>query len=93
MIETETLKPIDKVFLGKIHESPGRNNSERDMASKLCIPESRAILQMAKAAWMDEIWLIRPLISAGWEAAARWQGHAEQLEKPSSSRREIVGAR
>jgi hypothetical protein len=71
VMETETLKPIDKVFRGKIHESPGRNNSERDMASKLCIPESRAILQMAKAAWMDEIWLIRPLISAGWEAAAR----------------------
>jgi hypothetical protein len=41
------------------------------MASKLCIPESRAILQMAKAVWMDEIWLIRPLISAGWEATAR----------------------
>jgi hypothetical protein len=29
VMETETLKPIDKVFLGKIHESPGRNNSER----------------------------------------------------------------
>ena len=26
------------------------------------------------------------------EATARWQGHAEQLEKPSSSRREIAGA-
>jgi hypothetical protein len=25
------------------------------------------------------------------EATARWQGHAEQLEKPSSSRREIAG--
>jgi hypothetical protein len=28
----------------------------------------------------------------GVEAAARWQGHAEQLEKPYSSRREIAGA-
>jgi len=29
VMETETLKPIDKVFLGEIHESPGRNNSKR----------------------------------------------------------------
>jgi len=28
VMETETLKPIDKVFLGKIYESPGRNNSK-----------------------------------------------------------------
>jgi hypothetical protein len=30
--------------------------------------------------------------SGGVEATARWQGHAKQLEKPSSSRREIGGA-
>jgi hypothetical protein len=29
----------------------------------------------------------------GVEATARRQGHAKQLEKPSSSRREIAGAR
>jgi len=29
VMETETLKPNDKVSLGEIHESPGRNNSER----------------------------------------------------------------
>jgi hypothetical protein len=28
VMETETLKPIDRVFLGKIYESPGRNKSE-----------------------------------------------------------------
>jgi len=27
--ETKTLKPIDKVFLGKITSTPGRNESER----------------------------------------------------------------
>jgi len=31
--------------------------------------------------------------SGGVIATARWQGHAEQLEKPSSSRQEIDGAR
>src|SRR5260221_6995698 len=30
--------------------------------------------------------------SGGGEATARWQGHAKQLERPSSSRREIGGA-
>ena len=30
--------------------------------------------------------------SGGVEATARWQGHAKQLEKPSSFRREIGGA-
>jgi hypothetical protein len=28
--ETKTLKPIDKVSLGEIYESPGRNESERE---------------------------------------------------------------
>ena len=31
--------------------------------------------------------------SGGVGATARWQGHAKQLEKPSSSRRENGGAR
>jgi hypothetical protein len=30
--------------------------------------------------------------SAGLVGTARWQGHAKQLEKPSSPRREIGGA-
>jgi hypothetical protein len=33
-IETEPPKPIDNVSLGEINESPGRNNSERSVASK-----------------------------------------------------------
>ena len=31
--------------------------------------------------------------SGGVVGAARWQGHAKKLEKPSSSHREIDGAR
>ena len=31
--------------------------------------------------------------SGGVVATARWQGHIEQLEKPSSSQGEITGAR
>ena len=47
--ETETLEPIDKVSLGEINESPGRNNSERVVASKMSIPEGRACNRRAKA--------------------------------------------
>ena len=34
-METEPLKPIDKAFPGKVNESPGRNKSERVVASKV----------------------------------------------------------
>jgi len=36
--------------------------------------------------------LMRRNTSAGLVGTARWQGHAKQLEKPSSPRREIDGA-
>ena len=53
--ETKTLKPIDKVSLGEITNSPGRNESEREVASKTNEPESRARKRRAKAAWGAEI--------------------------------------
>ena len=37
------------------HESPGRNESEREVASKPYEPESRAHKRRAKAAWDAEI--------------------------------------
>ncbi len=49
VMETETLKPIDKVSFGEIYESPGRNKSERIVASKVKITEGRATNGMAKA--------------------------------------------
>ena len=48
--ENETLKPIDKVSLRGDHESPGRNKSERDVASKVSNPEGRVFNRRAKAA-------------------------------------------
>ena len=39
-METETLKPIDKVSPGGGYELPGRNNSERIVASKMSIPRA-----------------------------------------------------
>src|SRR5271157_1595336 len=50
VMETETLKPIDKVSLGEIYESPGRNKSERIVASKVKATKGRASNCKAKAA-------------------------------------------
>ena len=61
---TKTLKPIDKVFLGKIHESLGRNENERNSSLEKARPEGRALHRRAKAAWGAEIWL-RHFTSAG----------------------------
>jgi hypothetical protein len=36
------------------YESPGRNKSERIVASKMCIPEGRAFNVGAKAEWLAE---------------------------------------
>lgn len=50
VMETETLKPIDKVSLGEIYESPGRNKSERIVASKVKATKGRVSNCKAKAA-------------------------------------------
>ena len=52
--ETELSKPIDKTSLGEVTKSPGRNKSERIVASKMRIPEGRAFNVGAKAEWLAE---------------------------------------
>src|SRR6266478_4216145 len=49
-METETLKPIDKVSPGEATSHAGRNKSERIVASKMSISEGRAFNRRAKAA-------------------------------------------
>src|SRR5262249_13061922 len=48
-METEPTKPIDKISLGEINESPGRNKSKRVVASKMSKSEGRAFNRRAKA--------------------------------------------
>ena len=88
---TKTLKPIDKVSQGEITSHRAVTTVNAQVASKVSRSEGRARNRRAKAAWGAEIWPTRHLHLGGVEATARWQGHAEQLEKPSSSRREIAG--
>src|SRR5713101_6647441 len=56
-------------------------------------PRGRAFLHGAKAAWIVCRLTDGTRHSGGVTATARWQGCAEQLEKPSSPRREIGGAK
>jgi hypothetical protein len=49
-METEPSKPIDKAFPGKVNEAPGRNKSERIVASRVSTSEGRARNRRAKAA-------------------------------------------
>jgi len=91
--ETDYLKPIDKAVFGTVSESPGRNESERTGG-----PESENPRRLSSHPWGEGSMGNRKPIdtvihSGGVVAAARWQGHTEQLEKPSSSQGEITGAR
>src|SRR5271157_1557399 len=90
--ETKTLKPIDNVSRGEPTSHRAVTTVNANVASKVSSPEGRAPNRRAKAAWGAEIRSMRLQHFGGVEATARWQGHAEQLEKPSSSRREIAGA-
>jgi hypothetical protein len=88
------MKPTDKAAFGAVSESPGRNVSEpRSGLEKKNLHRRPSPLLRGEGimAW-------RKLTDAachfgGVVGTARWQGHVEQLEKPSSSHREIGGAR
>jgi hypothetical protein len=53
--ETETLKPIDKVFLGEITSHRAVTTVNANVASKMSETEGRARNRRAKAAWGAEI--------------------------------------
>src|ERR1700750_1660286 len=91
-METEPSKPIDKISRGEItsHRAVSKENAwwpgKKEPRGPSLPPKGEGSMSS------------RPLTDTavplgGVEATARGQGHAEQLEKPSSSRREIAGAR
>jgi hypothetical protein len=81
------MKPTDKTILGMVSESPGRNESEPRGSLERHNPKAEPFTLGRRQ--HDR----RACHFGGVVGTARWQGHAEQLEKPSSSRREIGGAR
>jgi len=74
-----------------VSEPPGRNASEPIWPRKDCSPKAEPSLHGRRQHGASQ-GLKRRNTSAGLVGTARWQGHAKQLEKPSSSRREIGGA-
>src|SRR3974377_1752884 len=90
--ETKILKPIDAVSLGGITSHRAVTTVNVHVASKMSGSEGRARNRRVKEEWGADICPTAHHHLGGVEATARWQGHAEQLEKPSSSRGEITGA-
>src|SRR6266446_4876512 len=74
-----------------VSESPGRNASEPIWPRKYCNPKAEPSLIGRRQHGASQ-GLMRRNTSAGLVGTARGQGHAKQLEKPSSPRREIGGA-
>src|SRR5260370_38562950 len=75
-----------------VSEPPGRNASEPIWPRKYCTPKAEPSL-IGRRQHGAPHGLKRRNTSAGLVGAARGAGHGEQLGKPSSSRREIGGAR
>jgi hypothetical protein len=90
--ETKTLKPIDKVSLGETTSRRAVMKVNAYVASKVLAPKAEPATGGRRQHGEPKSDRSGSFTSAGVEATARRQGHAEQLEKPSSPRREIAGA-
>ena len=80
------MKPTDKAILGMVSESPGRNESERRGGPESEWPRRPSLHPEDEGSMMRRKLAAAACHSGGVVATARWQGHAEQLEKPSPSR-------
>jgi len=86
------MKPTDKAIQRMVSESPGRNASEPTGGL-----ETEKLRRPSPLGWGEGSMAWRGLTDAachsgGVVGTARWQGHVEQLEKPSSPHRAIGGA-
>jgi|SRR6267142_3530804 len=88
--ETNDLKLFDEAVQGTVSESTGRNESEREMASKTCAPKAEP-----PSARRRQYGSVRPggrtICFGGVVATACRQGQTEQLGRPSSPREEMTG--
>jgi len=105
-METETFEAYRQDLPRGGYESPGRNKSERVVASKVSIPEGRACNRRAKAEWPAEHWPIRLFTLAGWkrqhgdkDMLSNWRNPPRPVEKspeqgrPYNRRNREVGRR
>jgi hypothetical protein len=91
--ETNSLKPLDSLIvrMGASFQAVAQANAS--VAPKVSSPRGRACNREGEGS-MDRRTLADAADHSGGVGATAWeQGHAEQLEKPSSSHRETGGAR
>ena len=86
------MKPTDKAVLGMVSESPGRNESEPTGGLDKNYPEGRAHYGRAKATHVSQTERCETALRRGGRGSTVTRT-CEQLVKPSSSQREIVGAK
>ena len=76
-----------------VSESPGRNESERKGGLETYTSRRPSLLLLGEGSMLHRRLAEAVVHSGGVLAAARGQGHAKQLEKPSSPRTEMYGGR
>ena len=74
-------------------KSPGRNESERINGLESDNPRRPSLHSEGEGSMSSRKLAETAIHSGGAVVTAGWPGHAEQLEKPSSSQGEISGAR
>src|ERR1700745_3571634 len=91
-METEPSKPIDKISRGEItsHRAVSKENALWPRKKK---PRGPSLPPKGEGSMSSRTLTDTAVHLGGGGGTARGKGHAEQLEKPSSSRREIAGAR
>ncbi len=91
--ETNLLKPLDSLIGGMGASAQAVAQANAQGAPKVRSPRGRACNRKGEGS-MGRRTLADAADHSGGVGATAWgQGHAEQLEKPSASQREIAGAR
>jgi hypothetical protein len=91
--ETNLLKPLDSLICGMRASFQAVAQANAQVAPKVSSPRGRACNRQGEGS-LGRRTLADAADHSGGVGATAWrQGHAEQLEKPSSSRRENGGAR
>ena len=91
--ETKVLKPIDKAIFGMAASHRAAAQANAVVAPKVRSPGGRACNREGEGSMARRTLADAASHSGGVGATAWGQGHAAQLEKPSSSHRDIGGAR
>lgn len=89
--ETYPRKLVDKTIerMAASHQAATKVNAQ--VAPKVRSPRGRTRNRRVKVTWVSRNWMKRLTHFGGVVAAAWGQGHIKRVEKPSSSRGEILG--